>query len=76
MHWCQWICSHCGLFGEHKGHQLRRFEEFETEMAEKKAQFKVIQQKKDYVLHDPDVQVFDYFETKFKAKRKTIAEQL
>lgn len=70
------VCSHCGLFGDHKGHQLKRLEEFETEVSEKTAQFKSLQQKKAYVLQDPEVQIFDYFEMKLKEKRKRIGEEL
>ena len=43
----QKICPHCALFGKHKDHCIRRLEDFQKEILEKRKVFKQILNEKE-----------------------------
>lgn len=45
----QKICPHCALFGKHKDHRIKRLDDFQKEISEKRNIFKQILDRKEAI---------------------------
>ena len=59
------ICSHCAIFGQHKNHKLKPFQEFNEEYEEKIKNLQIIKEKK-YVSSIINVEIRQKTQTRGK----------
>lgn len=54
----QKICPHCALFGKHKDHRIKRLDDFQKEILEKRKVFKQILNEKQTIFSNSGFGVY------------------